>query len=92
MTRNLMIGFSLLTLTSATAIAAPAAAVHHHAKANVVAEAPAGDTAAPATDKPAKKAAKKGGKKTKGDATKSEMKGDAPSGAKAPTPETAKTK
>jgi len=88
MTRNLMFGLSLLTLTGTTAFAAPAAT--HHSKAKVVAEAPAADAPAPASDKPAKKPAKHT-KKAKGE-TKSEMKSDAPSGAKTPAPETTKTK
>ena len=88
MTRNLMIGLSLFTLTSASAIAAPAATTHH-AKAKVVAQAPAGETPAPSADKPAKKPAKhtkaKDGKAkdTKAD-SKAETKGEMPSDAKAP--------
>jgi len=89
MTRNLMIGMTLFTLTSASAIAAPAV---HAAKAKVVAEAPAGDTAAPSSDKPAKKATKHTKKGTKSDAakgdTKTEMKNGAPSSAKPEAPAT----
>ena len=93
MTRNLMIGMTLFTLTSASAIAAPAV---HAAKAKVVAEAPAGDTAAPSSDKPADKSTKKATKHTKkgtksdaakGDA-KTEMKNGAPSSAKPEAPAT----
>jgi hypothetical protein len=73
MIRNLMIGMSLVALSSVSAFAAPAATTHH-AKANVVAQAPAGDSTAPATDKPVKKnAAKKSTKKS----TKSEAKTEA---------------
>jgi len=89
MTRNLMIGMTLFTLTGASAIAAPAV---HAAKAKVVAEAPAGDTAAPSSDKPAKKATKHTKKGTKSDASKSdaktEMKNGAPSSAKPEAPAT----
>jgi hypothetical protein len=55
MIRNTMFGLSLLALTAGSAFAAPAA-THHVTKARTVAQAPAGDTAAPA-DKtaPAKK-------------------------------------
>jgi hypothetical protein len=83
MTRNLMIGMTLFTLTSASAFAAPAAV--HQSKAKVVAQAPAGDSAAPSSDKPADKSTKKTPKhtkKAKSDAskseTKTEMKTDAP--------------
>jgi hypothetical protein len=72
MIRNLMFGLSLVTLSSVSAFAAPAATVHH-AKAKVVAQAPAADAPAPSADKPVKKsAAKKSSKKT----TKSEIKSD----------------
>jgi acyl-CoA synthetase (AMP-forming)/AMP-acid ligase II len=91
MIRNLMLGMSLFALTGASAIAAPAAT--HHAKAKVVAQAPAADAPATTTDKPAKKAKKeKAPKKDKGDATKMENKGSAPAGEKAPAPEAPKGK
>jgi hypothetical protein len=87
MIRNLMFGMSLVTLSTVSAFAATPVATHH-AKANVVAQAPAGDTAAPATDKPVKKTAKKAPKKVKGDA-----KGDmAPTGDKTPAPDAPKAK
>jgi hypothetical protein len=87
MIRNLMFGLSLVTLSSVSAFAAPAT---HASKAKVVAQAPAGDSTAPAADKPVKKsAAKKSSKKT----TKSEMKSDskangeaAPAGGNVETP------
>ena len=64
MIRNLMFGLSLVTLSSVSAFAAPAATTHH-AKAKVVAQAPAADAPAPSADKPVKKsAAKKSTKKT----------------------------
>ena len=64
MIRNLMFGLSLVTLSSVSAFAAPAATTHH-AKAKVVAQAPAADAPAPSADKPVKKsAAKKSSKKT----------------------------
>jgi hypothetical protein len=95
MIRNLMFGLSLVTLSSVSAFAAPAATTStHHAKAKVVAQAPAGDSTAPAADKPVKKsAAKKSSKKaTKSDA-KSEIKSDskmngeaAPAGGNVETP------
>jgi hypothetical protein len=66
MIRNVMFGISLLTLTSASAFAAPAATTH--SKARVVAQA---DTAAPAADKTAPKKEKKHAKKAK-DAGKTE--------------------
>ena len=73
MIRNLMLGLSLVTLSSVSAFAA--APVAHHAKAQVVAQAPAADAPAPATDKPVKKSAKKekAPKKAKTDA-KTEIK------------------
>ena len=43
MIRNLMLGMSLVTLSAVSAVAAP---VVHHAKANVVAQAPAADAPA----------------------------------------------
>jgi len=59
-----MLGMSLVTLSSVSAFAA--APVAHHAKAKVVAQAPAADAPAPASDKPVKKsAAKKAPKKAK---------------------------
>jgi hypothetical protein len=67
MIRNLMFGISLLTLTGASAIAAPAAM--HGTKVRVVAQ--AADTAAPAGDKTAPKKEKKHTKKAK-DASKPE--------------------
>ncbi len=77
MIRNLMLGISLVTLSSVSAFAA--APVAHHAKAKVVAQAPAADAPAPATDKPVKKStAKKAPKKAKIEAksdAKSEIKG-----------------
>jgi hypothetical protein len=77
MIRNLMLGMSLVALTTASAMAAPAAA--HKTKANVVAQ--AGDAPAPSTDKPAKKPAKHT-KKPKGDA-KADSKTPAPEAPKA---------
>jgi hypothetical protein len=71
MIRNLMLGMSLVTLSSVSAFAA--APVAHHAKAQVVAQAPAADAPAPATDKAVKKSAKKAPKKAKTDA-KTEIK------------------
>ena len=72
MIRNLMLGMSLVTLSAVSAVAAPVA---HHAKAKVVAQAPAADAPAPSTDKPVKKTAKKAPKKAKADG-KTEMKSD----------------
>ena len=72
MIRNTMLGLSLLALTGASAIAAPAVKTTHSTR--VVAQAaPAGDTAAPA-DKTAKKEKKhtKKDKAAKGDAAKTE--------------------
>ena len=89
MIRNLMLGMSLVTLSAVSAVAAP---VVHHAKANVVAQAPAADAPAPATDKAAKKTAKKAPKTAKSDAKtdgKAEVKGDSKmesKGAIAPAP------
>ena len=93
MIRNLMIGMSLVTLSSVSAFAAPAATTHH-AKAKVVAQAPAGDSTAPAADKPVKKsAAKKSSKKATKSESKSEIKSDskmngeaAPAGGNVETP------
>lgn len=89
MIRNLMIGMSLVTLSSVSAFAAPAATTHH-AKAKVVAQAPAGDSTAPSADKPVKKSA---AKKTTKKATKSDAKSDvktngeaAPAGGNVETP------
>jgi hypothetical protein len=93
MIRNLMFGLSLVTLSSVSAFAAPAATTHH-AKAKVVAQAPAADATAPSADKPVKKsAAKKSTKKaTKAD-SKTEIKTDskmnseaAPAGGNVETP------
>jgi hypothetical protein len=72
MIRNLMFGISLLALSGASAIAAPAVKTHHSTT-RVVAQAPAGDTAAPA-DKAADKSVKKEkkAKAKKGDATKTD--------------------
>jgi hypothetical protein len=91
MIRNLMIGMSLVTLSSVSAFAAPAAT--HHAKAKVVAQAPAGDSTAPAADKPVKKsAAKKSSKKATKSESKTEIKSDskmnegAPAGGNVETP------
>ena len=89
MIRNLMLGMSLVTLSSVSAFAA-APATTHHAKANVVAQAPAAEGATPSTDKPVKKSTKKASapKKVKGE-TKMESKGEsAPAGEKAPAPAT----
>jgi len=92
MIRNVMFGISMLALSAGSAFAAtPVATTHHTSKARVVAAAPAGDTAAPAADKPAKKE-KKAKKAKGGDAAKTEgatkdskeMKGAAPT----PAPET----
>lgn len=64
MIRNLMFGISLLALSGASAVAAPA--VKHNAKASIVAEAaPATDSTAPA-DKPVKKEKKAKKAKTEG--------------------------
>jgi hypothetical protein len=93
MIRNLMFGLSLVTLSSVSAFAAPAATTHH-AKAKVVAQAPAADAPATSADKPVKKsAAKKSTKKaTKAD-SKTEIKSDskmngeaAPAGGNVETP------
>jgi hypothetical protein len=80
MIRNALFGISMLAL-SGSAIAAPAAKTHT-SKPVVVAQAPAGDTAAPA-DKGAKKEKKHTKKATKGEKTEGskEMKS-------APAPET----
>ena len=91
MIRNLMFGLSLVTLSSVSAFAAPAA---HASKAKVVAQAPAGDSTAPSADKPVKKsAAKKSTKKSTKSESKTEMKSDskangeaAPSGGNVETP------
>ena len=85
MIRNLMLGMSLVTLSSVSAFAG--APVHHN-KAKVVAQAPAAEGAAPAADKPVKKSTKKAAAKktTKGDTApggKMESKGEvAPAPAK----------
>jgi hypothetical protein len=86
MIRNLMLGMSLVTLSTVSAFAAPVAT--HHAKANVVAQAPAADAPAPSADKPVKKSTKKASKKVKGE-TKGEM---APAGDKAPATDAPKAK
>jgi hypothetical protein len=52
MIRNTLLGLSLFAFTAGSAFAAAPAATHHNAR--TVAQAPAGDTAAP-TEKPAKK-------------------------------------
>ena len=99
MIRNLMLGMSLVTLSTVSAFAAPVAATHH-AKANIVAQAPAADATAPSTDKPAKKSAKKttASKKTTTKVeSKSESKMDskgeiAPAGDKAPATDAPKAK
>jgi hypothetical protein len=65
MIRNTMFGLSLLALTATSAFAAPVA-THHITKARVVAQAPAGDTAAPA-DKAAPAKKEKKAKKEKAD-------------------------
>jgi hypothetical protein len=67
MIRNLMFGISLLALSGASAIAAPAVK-HSGSKPRVVAQ--AGDTAAPADKTAAPKKEKKHTKKAKGDAAK----------------------
>jgi hypothetical protein len=54
MIRNTLFGLSMLALTSGVALAAPAKHVSH-TRAVAEASAPAGDTAAPAEGKPAKK-------------------------------------
>ncbi len=77
MIRNTLFGISMLALTAGSAFAAPK---HPVAKPHVVAQ--AGDTAAPAADKPAKKATKKSAKKVKAEPAKAEAK------MKAPAPET----
>lgn len=87
MIRNLMIGMSLFALSTASAIAAPAAT--HHAKAKVVAQAsPTTPAATPTAGKSGKKTAKHT-PKAKGDnakvGTKMGAKADgAPAGEKAP--------
>ena len=94
MIRNLMLGMSLVTLSPVSAFAAPVAATTHHAKANIVAQAPAADAPAPSADKPVKKSAKKATtpKKVKGEA-KMENKGEiAPAGEKAPATDAPKAK
>jgi hypothetical protein len=70
MIRNLMLGMSLVTLSTVSAFAGTPTATTHHAKANVVAQAPAPEASAPSTDKPVKKSTKKAAapKKVKGDA------------------------
>ena len=93
MIRNLMLGLSLVTLSSVSAFAAPAATTHH-AKAKVVAQAPAADAPAPSADKPVKKSpAKKSTKKATKAESKTEIKGDskmngevAPAGGNVETP------
>jgi hypothetical protein len=93
MIRNLMLGMSLVTLSTVSAFAAAPAATHH-AKASVVAQAPAAEGSTPSTDKPVKKSTKKASapKKVKGETkgdTKKESKGEsAPAGEKAPAPAT----
>jgi Skp family chaperone for outer membrane proteins len=87
MIRNTMFGLSLLALTATSAFAAPVA--KHHTTARIVAQAPAGDTAAPA-DKAApakkeKKAKKEKAPKAEGAKDSKEMKA-APE--KAPAPAT----
>jgi hypothetical protein len=77
MIRNTMLALSLFTFTAGSAFAA---APKHHAATRTVAEAPAGEAAAPA-DKPAKKEKKaKKEKADKGakDASKTEMKAATP--------------
>jgi hypothetical protein len=91
MIRNLMLGMSLVTLSTVSAFAAAPAATHH-AKAKVVAQAPAAETTTPSGDKAVKKpAVKKASKKVvKSDAaTKTDSKMDsksetAPAAEKAP--------
>jgi len=90
MIRNLMLGMSLVTLSTVSAFAATPAATHH-ANAKNVAQAPAAEASTPAADKPVKKSTKKvsAPKKVKGDAAKSdskmESKGEtAPAADKAP--------
>jgi hypothetical protein len=97
MIRNLMLGMSLVTLSTVSAFAAPVAATHH-AKAKIVAQAPAADTTAPSSDKPVKKAGKKATapKKAKTDAksdSKMDSKGEiAPAGDKVPATDAPKAK
>jgi len=88
MIRNLMLGLSLVTLSTASAFAG-APVTTHHAKAKVVAQAPAPEGAAPSADKPVKKSTKKATtpKKVKGE-TKMESK-DSKSGETAPAAEKA---
>ncbi|HET6148487.1 MAG TPA: hypothetical protein VFH68_13220 [Polyangia bacterium] len=89
MIRNLMLGMSLVTLSTVSAFAA-APATTHHAKAKVVAQAPAPEASTPSADKPVKKSTKKASapKKVKGD-TKMESKSDGKSGEIAPATEKA---
>jgi len=94
MIRNLMLGMSLVTLSTVSAFAAPTATTHH-AKSTVVAQAPAADAPAPSTDKPVKKASKKAPKADKKVKSESKMepKGQiAPAGDKAPAAEAPKVK
>ncbi len=95
MIRNLMFGLSLVTLSSVSAFAAPVATTTtHHAKAKVVAQAPAADAPAPSADKPVKKStAKKPSKKATKSESKTEIKSDskmngeaAPAGGNVETP------
>jgi len=74
MIRNLMLGMSLVTLSTVSAFAGTPTATTHHAKAKVVAQAPAPEASAPSTDKPVKKSTKKAAAPKK---MKSEVKGDA---------------
>jgi hypothetical protein len=78
MIRNTLFGLSLLALTAGSAIAGTPV---HHEKARTVAQAPAGDTAAP-TDKAAPAKKEKKAKKEKAPAAEKTEK-DAP----APAPE-----
>jgi hypothetical protein len=82
MIRNTLFGISMLALTAGSAFAAPAK--HQVAKSHVVAQE---GSAAPATDKPAKKATKSTKKSTKSTKTDA-AKGDSGKEMKAPAPET----
>ena len=92
MIRNLLLGMSLVTLSTVSAFAGTPTATTHHAKAKVVAQAPAPEASAPSTDKPVKKSTKKAvaPKKVKGDVkgdTKMEKGAEsAPAAEKAPAP------
>ena len=82
MIRTTLFGISMLALTAGSAFAAPAK--HQVAKSHVVAQE---GSAAPATDKPAKKSTKSSTKKSTKSTKTDAAKGDSGKEMKAPAPE-----